>query len=218
MINSTYLANHTADLTGVRLLSTSACQQKAKGYWKTADLLDRVPMLALLYFCGDHQLILQQAYVHNVTLDYNESSWDAAVIAVGGHTRLTIAQGSFIGNNAGVTLAAIQTAHVAVNDNTVIKHNTGLYGAGIAVLDGASLVIRNTTLCCNYAEWGGAVLCAHNASVSIDSSNFSSNVAGQYGGGAEFDCLYTVSHQTMDSLSNAGNKHSAGLPAVCEVI
>lgn len=194
-INSTYLGTYESHFTGVRLISSSDCQQKVLG-WSVQNQT-RPPLFALLYFCGNYQITLAQPAVHNVTLTYTNPAWNSAIVACGGQTVVHISQGRFIGNKAGSTLAALQHASLTLQENTVLDHNSAAYGAGVLALEQASVVIQDTTLRSNHATWGGSVGCAHNASIIIHNSSLYKNAAQQEGGAVAVDCSGQVSRHCI---------------------
>lgn len=182
-INSTYLGRFAPHFTGVQVVSDLTCQHQAKGYWPINET--RVPLFALLYFCGDYYLTLQQPSVQHVSLVYDNDAWDSAAVAFGGQIEVSIRQGRFTGNSAGSTLIAFQEAVVSVSDGTVLEYNKGKYGAGMMAIDNGRLALRDASLRYNHAQWGGSVSCAHNATVSINNTEFHNNTASTNGGAVE---------------------------------
>lgn len=187
-VNSAYLGQHVSRFTGVQVVHGLPCQQQAEqGPWGASGRT--TALLAMLYFCGDYHITLLQPRVLNVTLQQNSSDWTSAILAFGASSTATVLQGAFLGNSAGSTIVAFQSATVVVQDHSVFDHNRGLWGAGIAAIDEAGLVVEDVTFSHNSATKGGALGCNQHASISIDRCRFHNNTAGMSGGAVCSRCI-----------------------------
>lgn len=140
-------------------------------------------MHALLYFCGDYKLTLEQPVVQELVLDYSSSDWDTAVVAVGGNVRAAIPSGSFSYSKAGSMVYGMES-HQVVLLSANVSNNSAEYGAAVWAADSARVVISSSSLSGNSASMhGGAVYAKDTSQVTL--SNFSGlvNNSASYGGG-----------------------------------
>jgi hypothetical protein len=128
-INKTYLQQHAAAFTGVKILVVSACKADAA--------MDApAPIHGLLYFCSSsHQLALLQPVVRNLVLPLpvqrdissSNNSWHQAILVFGGNVTAGIVDGSFSDNIAGTVLVVRQQAVLSVR-NSSFQRNNATYG------------------------------------------------------------------------------------------
>lgn len=190
-VDTRYVSKRVARFAGVRVVGNLECQTAARGY-DTTDQGERLPLRALIYFCGSYSITLQRPVVRDITLQNDSPTQETALLAFGSQIRADIHEGTFSGNKAGSCVFAFQSANVSVGKGTIFQHNKGKYGAAAMAADEARLEINDTTMQHNHATRGGAVFCADDATVHIHSSKLVANVAEFSGGAVEVECSKQV--------------------------
>jgi hypothetical protein len=128
-VNTTYLQQHAAAFTGVKILVVSACK---------ADAADAspAPIHGLLYFCSSsHHIMLLRPVIRNLQLPLAlpsdissaNNSWHQAVLVFAGDVTATIVDGSFTDNVAGSVLVFKQQAMMSVT-NSSFQRNDSTFG------------------------------------------------------------------------------------------
>jgi hypothetical protein len=121
-VNATHMQPHSARFRGVTVVSSSDCVSHAA---TSSAGVGRKSVHALLYFCGDHNLTLNQPVVKGVALvDVNSTSHsdDPTLLFFGGSIHARLDGGQFDGNIAGAAMMVVQHATLDVHGTLVNAH------------------------------------------------------------------------------------------------
>jgi hypothetical protein len=169
IVNEEHLKRYAAYFNGVTALSSSDCKDHA-------EVNNTRPVTALLYFCSEHQLLLQNPVVQGVTLvdaDSTSHPDDPAILLFGGSIDASITGGRFSNNTAGADVVAQQQASVHIQDTTFYS-STAARGLSVYASDSSLLSISNSVF--TNMTLAGVILAVTEARITIANSTFSNNV------------------------------------------
>jgi predicted outer membrane repeat protein len=199
------------DFTGVVAVASSECQQQAgsivDGYFK--------PLHALLFFCGEDDLVvrLPQPVVEGVWLDLASSDakpgWDSAVLYVGGSASVVMEAGRFEHNHAGFALLLAGNTRTNISSTVV----TGNMQGGIALKANASARISSSNLTGNSAAFGAGLYAAGSSSVVLAQGTLiANNTAENKGGGIYAKDAAAITCESGSAVDiNRARQDGAGL-------
>jgi hypothetical protein len=116
------MQQHSVSFSGVTVIDSSDCATHAA---TSLAGVGRKNAHALLYFCGEYSLILNQPVVKGVALvDVNSSSHsdDSTLLLFGGSIQARIDGGQIDGNTAGTALMVMQRATLHTHGTLVNAH------------------------------------------------------------------------------------------------
>jgi hypothetical protein len=170
-VNATHMQQHAASFRGVTVMDSSDCANHAA---TSSAGVGRKNVHALLYFCGNHSLILNQPVVKGVALvDVSSSSHsdDPALLLFGGSIQAGIDGGQFDGNTAGTALMAMQRATLQLH-GTLVNAHVGARAMAL-IADGSAVVTIDSSTLSNMLA--AAALARDQATLVVEGSTFRNN-------------------------------------------
>ncbi len=117
------------------------------------------------------------------------------------------------GDNGDLIDAAISTNGDTLINNSYIANNTGSYGGGVLIYDGATLTATNSVFEGNNATYGGAIYC-DGAIVNVDNCTFNNNAAvgsGSYEADTQGGAIAITYWGSATIVNSRFNKNSAAV-------
>ena len=213
-INGTYLlSRHVLSFSNVRVETELECQ----------SLSESNGTYALLYLCGDVNLVLLDLQVEDLQIPGDpKMSWRTRIVAFGGHIKAVISNARLHNNQATSLLGITMNAELVLEGGSKITSNqvgSALWMAGtgspsLTVIK--SMISDNAVYSCTVRAYAGARLLFKESTISNNTATGSVLVSG--GGAAA--CLYenarlqvvnsTISYNTAGNESVVGAVAAAG--------